>query len=205
MNVLIIDHLLTINDAEVEQLPRHPVPARVDVWAVPTAYRESGYFVSTSTAGQPRALPACAAADAEHIATLTLDPDPSMMAKDARAERLRQANDEADELLAVLDAAYPDREVLTWDQQAKEAEAIMADSEAETPLLQSLAASRGIDVQDLASRVLVKSSLYKQASGSIMGARQWVEDRLGEAQSHDDVLAVPTISDRLAELSEALQ
>lgn len=205
MNVQIVDHALIINEEEVEQLPRLSTPARVDVWSVPTLYRENGYFVSTSTAGQPRLLPACAAEDAEHIASLTLDPDPESMANDARAEKLRQANEKADELLAVLDAAYPEREVLTWDQQVKEAEALMADSDAETPLLQSLALSRNIDVQDLASRVLVKSSLYKQASGSIMGARQWVEDRLGEAQTHEEVLSVPTISERLADLAGASQ
>lgn len=205
MNVQIIDHVLTINDTEVEHLPRLSAPARVDVWAVPSDYRNTGYFVSTSVAGQPRELPACAAADTEHIATLTLEPDADTMASEARAERLRQANDDADEMLAVLDAAYPEREVLTWDQQVKEAEALMADSEAETPLLQALAVSRDIDVQDLASRVLVKSSLYKQAAGSIMGARQWVEDRLDEAQSQDDVLAVPTVGQRMAELTEAQQ
>lgn len=203
MNVQIIDHILTIGGVEVAQLPRLSAQAAVEVWSVPTDYRESGYFVSTNIPGEPRELPACAPADSTHIATLTLEPHTDALADEARLERLQQLNAAADLLLAQLDAAYPEREVLTWDQQVKEAEALMADPDAEVPLLQSLAVSREIGVQDLASRVLVKSSLYKTAAGNIMGARQWVEDLLTEALTHEDVISVPTITDRLTDLQGA--
>ncbi|NYT80864.1 hypothetical protein H0A70_05070 [Alcaligenaceae bacterium] len=202
-SISIADGFLLVNGASIQELPRLALPATVTVWVVPTDYIASGFFVDVREAGQPAGIPACASSDAAVLGQVELPADDGALAAAAKAERLALANAEADELLAELDRAYPEREVLTWDQQLKEAEALMADSEAPAPLLRQLALSRSIGIADLATRVIAKSNLYKAAAGNIMGARQWVEDQLDEAAGHEAVLAVPAVSGRLLALQEA--
>ena len=205
MSIIIQNHALFADGVKIQDLPAWPVDATVVVWTVPTDYVSSGYFVDAALPGQPRALPACALSGAARIATLTLPASDVAVVEQARAERLAAANAAAETMLSQLDATYPTREVLTWDQQVKEAEGVLAGGGAAATLLQSLAATRGIDVPDLADRVLTKSALYKAASGAIMGARQWVEDQLSEAGTIDDVLLVPTVEQRLGAIEATQQ
>ena len=200
MNITIENHTLYANGTKVQDLPKLAKPAVVSVWAVPTDYQPNGFYVDVTPEGKPASIPACASKDATRLATLDLPADDSAMADEARIERLTQVNADADAMLSMLDANYPDREVLTWDQQVKEAEALQADPDASVPLLTALAQYRDIDVDLLAAKVLEKSMLYKVASGQIMGARQWVEQELEGADVHADVLAVPTLAERLATL-----
>lgn len=203
MNITIENHVLYANGVKVQDLPKLAKPAAVSVWTVPTDYQANGFYVDVTPHGAPASIPACASTDAHRLAVLDLAADDSAMAAEARAERLDQVNADADALLSMLDATYPEREVLTWDQQVKEAEALQANPEAVTPLLSSLADYRDIDLQELAAKVLQKSYQYKVASGQIMGARQWVEQQLEAAETHEAVLAVPSLAERLQAMQEA--
>lgn len=198
--ITINNHVLLANGEQIQELPKLAKDAIVRVWAVPTDYSESGYFVDVQPIGGVQSLPACEVGAASLFAMLELPADDSAMAESARAERLNQANIDADHLLSKLDEAYPEREVYTWDQQLSEAEALQADPGAVTPLLAALAEYRGIDIETLALKVMEKSMLYKIASGQILGARQWVEKELETAEAHEDVISVPTIHVRLAEI-----
>lgn len=198
MNITIENHTLYANGTKVQDLPKLAKPAVVSVWAVPTDYQPNGFYVDVTPDGKPASIPACASSDATRLTTLGLPADDGAMADEARIERQTQVNADADALLSMLDATYPDREVLTWDQQVKEAEALQADPQATAPLLSALAQSREVDLVELAGKVLQKSYQYKVASGHIMGARQWVEQELENAVAHEDVLAVPTLAERLA-------
>ena len=192
------DHTLQLGDYS-EALPHLPQAATVRAWAVPAEYRESGYFVSVQAAGQPLELPACEAAAATLLAVLELPASAEAQLRAARIERLAAANAATDELLARLSVSYPDLEVASWPQQVKEAEALQADPAADAPLLDSLAAARGIEREDLAGRVLAKSAAYCAASGTIIGARQRIEDLLDAAQDADALAAVPTLAEVLGE------
>ncbi|NLC35045.1 MAG: hypothetical protein GX772_01120 [Alcaligenaceae bacterium] len=196
--ITINNHVLLANGEQVQELPKLAKDAIVRVWAVPTDYSASGYFVDVQPIGGVQSLPACEAGAAAFLATLELPADDSAMAESARVERLNQANADADQLLSKLDEAYPEREVYTWDQQLSEAEALQADPAAVTPLLAALAEYRGIEIEILALKVLEKSMLYKIASGQILGARQWVEQELEAAQTHEEVLQVPHVAERFA-------
>lgn len=202
--IKIENHALIINGIQAQELPQLAQPAVVRVWSVPAEYRDSGYFVGIQQAGLPPEIPGCADIEAELVATLDLPAHDSALASQARAERLVQLNEDADALLSQLDESYPDREVLTWDQQVKEADALQDSPDAVTPLLASLAQYRGVDLELLALKVLEKSALYKVASGQIMGARQWVEQSLQAAQTHEEVIEVPTIRHRLAAIQGGL-
>ena len=96
------------------------------------------------------------------------------------AQKRRQIHDEARRQRDQLAPHYPQHEIDTWDQQRREAVAYQADpSIADTPLLTAMATARGMTVEALAARVLVKAQAFAQAGGAILGAQQALEDQLG--------------------------
>lgn len=116
---------------------------------------------------------------------------PELMTLDeAKVAKLAEINAACDAFLAVLTASYPANEVLTFDQQKAEADAVLADPSASTPLLTPLAAARGLDVTALAQKVRVKTEAFTAISGHVIGQRQKYEDMLDDA---DTVAAVAAI------------
>lgn len=197
MTPVITDRTLTAG-AHTEILPSLPYDTTVDVWSVPTDYRESGIFTAVQLQGLPPELPACDITTAQLLATLLLPADPAAQLDRARTERLAGINADADALVGELAATYPEREIQSWPQQVKEAEALALSPTADAPLLSALAAARGIDRADLAARVLAKASAYAAASGAIIGARQRLEDLLSAADTLDELSAVPSLRQAIA-------
>lgn len=103
---------------------------------------------------------------------------------DLRARQLAAIKDRADELLASLEASYPEREVKSWSQQTREAEALAVDPAAVAPLLNGIAAARGVPLLDLAGRVRAKVAAAAELSGPIIGQRQALEDALMAVDLH---------------------
>lgn len=116
---------------------------------------------------------------------------PELMTLDElKAAKLQEINAACDAFLAVLTASYPANEVLTFDQQKAEADAVLAVPSAYAPLLTPLAAARGLDVTALAQKVRVKTEAFTAISGHVIGQRQKYEDMLDAA---DTVAAVAAI------------
>jgi len=92
--------------------------------------------------------------------------------------KLASINASCESEIAAISAGYPASEVLSWPKQEAEARAYTADNQAVTPLLDSLAAARGISKAELASRVIAKADLFAQVSGAIIGKRQVLEDQI---------------------------
>ena len=109
---------------------------------------------------------------------------------EAKAAKLSEINAAADRTIATLTATYPDREISTFDKQESEARAYTADATASTPLLSALATARGISLPDLVERVIAKADILAMASGSIIGQRQALEDRLDTCTTIEDVQAI---------------
>ena len=65
-----------------------------------------------------------------------------------------------------------------------------ADPTASTPLLSALAEARGISLPDLVERVLAKADAFAVASGSIIGQRQALEDRLDACTTLEEVQGI---------------
>ena len=107
-----------------------------------------------------------------------------------KAAKLSEINKAADAAIATLTATYPDRELATFDKQESEARAYAADVTASTPLLSALAQARGIPLPDLVGRVLAKADAFAGASGSIIGQRQALEDRLDACATMEDVQGI---------------
>ena len=61
---------------------------------------------------------------------------------------------------------------------------------APTPLLSALSQARGVPLDELVRRVLVKADAFAVASGSIIGQRQALEDRLNACATLEEVEAL---------------
>ena len=110
--------------------------------------------------------------------------------EEVKAAKLSEINAAADRAIATLTATYPDREISTFDKQESEARAYAADPTASTPLLSALAEARGISLPDLVERVLAKADAFIVASGSIIGQRQALKDRLDICTTIEEVQAI---------------
>jgi len=86
------------------------------------------------------------------------------MKKMVTAEYEKQAN--------LVAKGYSQWERDSFATQEAEANAYKADNTAEVPMITAIANARGIEIDALADKILVKSALFKQVIGSIMGAKQ---------------------------------
>ena len=110
--------------------------------------------------------------------------------EEAKAAKLSEINTAADAAIAALTATYPDRELATFDKQESEARAYAADATTPAPLLSALAEARGIPLPDLVERVIAKADAFAVASGSVIGRRQALEDRLDASTTLEEVQAI---------------
>ncbi len=124
--------------------------------------------------------PDCMTEEQPHMPTL----------ESVKAAKLSEINAAADRAIATLTATYPDREISTFDKQESEARAYAADPTASTPLLSALTEARGISLPDLVERVLAKADAFAVASGSIIGQRQALEDRLDACTTEEEVRGI---------------
>ena len=106
----------------------------------------------------------------------------------AKTTKLSEINAACDEILNTAVNTYPQTEVLTFDQQATEADKYLSTGdEADAPLLAALAAGRGITLDELVQRVKAKTTAFTALSGSIIGQRQALEDQLDACETVEEV------------------
>lgn len=178
--------------------------AKVTVWSVPTDYRAEGVFIALTEQGQPEEIPACNLSDCTMLGTLDLAANPATQLIAMRDARKANAVVDTDKQLAALAAGYPEREISSWPQQIKEAEALSLNPEAETPLLSAMVAARDITREILASRILRNAAAYSEGAGQILGIRHHIDDLLDAATTLDELRAVPTVHALLSLSSAAL-
>lgn len=73
---------------------------------------------------------------------------------------------------------YTKTEQLTWDSQVKEADAYLADNQADVPMISALATNRGVQLHDLVAWIKGNEALYRVAVGTILGKQQAELDAL---------------------------
>lgn len=193
MSIKLENHQLIIN-GEAINLPRLSADSAVRVYSVPVDYQPSGYFHAIQEQGHPMELPACNADDYELVVTLDLPAHEEAVLLNAKAEVLARAIEEADQLLEQLERDSSNREIKTWDQQAIEA---TSSGDISREMVESIALYRGIEQADLIQRINLKTSAYKKRAGAIIGAKQFVEDRIDEAVDLDQLFSVISVQERL--------
>lgn len=78
-----------------------------------------------------------------------------------------------DSLIAVLEAAYDQKERETWPQQVIEARSFAGDAQAHTPLLDALVGARQSDTKEqLVAKILTNYTNYSRIVGEALGVRQ---------------------------------
>ena len=168
-------------------LPTVANDAKVKAWIVPTDYRADGLFVAVTQKGGAEEIPACDLAACEFLGEVEFDAGDEAKLEAVKAAKRAEINAACDIAVASLAASYPEREVQSWPQQVKEAEALAADPQAQAPLLAAIAEARSLPLAELASRVLGKMNAYAAASGALIGRRQAAEDLIDLASSAEDV------------------
>lgn len=115
---------------------------------------------------------------------------PEQTLEEAKSAKLAEINGAYHSILKTAVKAYPDTEVMTFDQQVREAQAYLADPSSTVSLLASLASARGIELADLAARVMAKHQAFSVLSGAVIGQRQALEDQLDAFSSLEEVNAL---------------
>lgn len=107
------------------------------------------------------------------------EPEPEQpTVEQVRAGLHAQVNGEYTQRMSAVALPYPQYERESWPIQLQEAQTLAADPAAVTPWIDTCAAQRGLERNELAQRILAKDSAYRLISGSLTGARQAHEDAI---------------------------
>ena len=113
----------------------------------------------------------------------------------AKTRKLQEVNRAAQNLVASASGMNitPDFEVQTWTLQAEEARAWAQNPETDTPILNQIAAMRGIDADTLKVAALRKANLYAVLAANIAGQRQAIEDQINAATTWNELNAINAV------------
>jgi hypothetical protein len=84
----------------------------------------------------------------------------------------------------IVDAS--DLETATWEEQKREALLYQSDNTVSTPLIDILAAGRGIDKSDLVTKILTNVESYKIKLANLLVEQQQLEQRVKSCQTVPD-------------------
>ena len=111
----------------------------------------------------------------------------------AKADKLAEINAACDAVLNQAVYDYPASEIQTFAQQTAEAQAYLADPAIIPPLLSVLALARGIELDELAQRVLAKHEMFSMLAGWVIGQRQALEDRVDACSMVEEIRAIDVL------------
>ena len=104
-------------------------------------------------------------------------------------EKLKNANAKAQEFINKESGAnlIPAFELATWGLQAAEAMAWEENKKADTPILNGIAAARGVDENVLKAAALKKAKQYSKLTAHVAGERQAIQDRIQSAKTIEEI------------------
>lgn len=108
----------------------------------------------------------------------------------ARDAKLAEINQAVTDALATLTARYPRIERESWTQQAQEARARAANPRAPSPLLDAIAAARGVSLATLIAAIIARKATYDAAAGAVFGKRQKLKAQIDSAASVREVALI---------------
>ena len=177
----------TFFDNEIhEQLPDDAQEITVEQHAQLLAALNLGHHIDDDLAVHPRPSGAHEWVDGAWVENKELAAEIKAQALEkAKAEKLAEINRAAQEFVsraAELDKT-PEFEVGTWPMQSAEAQAWAADKSAATPILDGIAAARGIEADKLKAAALRKSLAYSALSAHVAGQRQALQSKIEAAKT----------------------
>ena len=96
-------------------------------------------------------------------------------------------------ILSVQREHIPQTEMLSFEIQERESKAYKDSGYTDTslcPFMQSIATARGVDLKALCDKAIEKATLYRQASGMLIGKRQGLQDRIEQIQTKEDLESI---------------
>ncbi|HDZ5042734.1 TPA: hypothetical protein RTG66_001571 [Campylobacter jejuni] len=94
------------------------------------------------------------------------------------------------DIISVQTQYIPSSEMLSFETQERESIAYKNSNYKDTrtcPFMQAISTARGIDLRTLCDKAIEKATLYRQASGALIGKRQCLRDRVELVQSLDEL------------------
>ena len=114
--------------------------------------------------------------------------------KELKAIKLIEINNAYETaILAMQREHIPQTEMLSFETQERECKAYKDSGYTDTslcPFMQSIATARGVDLKALCDKALEKATLYRQASGMLIGKRQGLQDRIEQIQTKEDLESI---------------
>lgn len=169
-----------------EQLPDDAQVINADKHAELLVALNFGHYIDNNLTVHPRPSKAHEWIDGgwQENEELAAEINASALTK-SRADKLEALNAAAQ---AYIDAAaetdkLPAFEVATWPLQAAEAKAWAADPAAPTPVLDGIAAARGVAVEQLKAAALRKALAYSALSAHVAGQRQALQSKIESAKT----------------------
>lgn len=117
-------------------------------------------------------------------------PPPPPTLDEARAAKEQAIRTEGNRRLNTLARPYQPAERETWATQLAEAEAWTADNAAPTPMVDQIAAARGVGKATLVGLILGNANLFRAESGRILGQQQAILDRLWASQTVEEITTI---------------
>lgn len=113
----------------------------------------------------------------------------------AQSTKLNQLNSAAQTLIASAAGTdkVPEFEVQSWALQAIEAKAWAQDKTVATPVLDKIAAARGVPADALKQAALRKTQAYEALTALVAGQRQALQVRIESAKTLEDLNAIEII------------
>lgn len=110
--------------------------------------------------------------------------------EEAKLMAISEINASFNQIYSGISNEYPEGERLTWDTQRTEVLAWLADNSVSTPIMDTIASSRGIDREVLIGKAAIKIQEYTNLGGTLVGKRQGYEDAILQATSAEEALSV---------------
>lgn len=108
-----------------------------------------------------------------------------------KAIKLIEINKDYEKAILKVQTEYiPQTEMLSFETQERESLAYKNSNYQDTslcPFMQAIATARGMDLRTLCDKAIEKATLYRQASGVLIGKRQGLQDRIELVQSLEEL------------------
>lgn len=95
------------------------------------------------------------------------------------SRKFQEINSKCQLALNAITLTYPDKELLTFNKQEQEARAYLSgDTSVNTDHIKAIADGRGISLEELTQKIIIKADAFSVISGTLIGMRQKYEDQL---------------------------
>lgn len=101
--------------------------------------------------------------------------------EELKADKLIDITNRFEEAISQLKLGFSTSEILSWDKQEKEARSYLLDNTSPTPLLNSIALARGVDLNILVGKIIEKADMFATISGALIGKKQRLDDMIASA------------------------